>query len=162
MTPDEGDQHVCPAAWLVDEVGRYLAGDEADEEAVTEAGRSAVTHGAHQVNDLLRSAYGAHEVVATELRLTGARRGARRTVFADEPTPVALLLLCLRLCDPGDEVGVLHHTAGRGTSHRTDTWPFGMTRAEELTRPPSRPDPALPAFSEADPGDIADVELPKP
>lgn len=143
MTSDEGDQPVCPAAWLVDEVGRYLAGDGADADTVGEAGRSAVTQGAQQVNDLLRSAFGAHEVVATELRFTGPRRGARRTVFADEPTPVALLLLCLRLCDRGDEVVVLQHTAGRGTTSHTATWPFGMARAEELTRPPGRPDPAL-------------------
>jgi hypothetical protein len=149
MTPDEGEQHVCPAAWLVDEVGRYLVGDGADDDQVAEAGRSAVTHGAHQVNDLLRSAYGAHEVVATELRFTGPRRGARRTVFADEPTPVALLLLGLRLCDPGDEVVVLQHTAARGTTSRTATWPFGMDRAEELTRPPGRPDPALADLEEA-------------
>ncbi|HEY8545985.1 MAG TPA: hypothetical protein VIL36_13090 [Acidimicrobiales bacterium] len=143
MTSDEGEHHVCPAAWLVDEVGRYLAGDDADDPAVGEAGRTAVRVGAQQVHHLLRSAYGPHEVVATELRFTGPRRGARRTVFAEEPTPVALLLLCLRLCDRGDEVAVLHHTAGNGTTTRRAVWPFGMARAEELTRPPGHPDPTL-------------------
>src|SRR5688572_2949541 len=128
------NEHTCRAKWLVDEVGRYLAGDEADELAVASAGRTAVTQGASQVNELLRSAFAAHEIVATELRLVGPRRGARRTLFADQPTPVALLLLCLRLCDLGDEVAVVHHTAARGTTSRAATWPFGMFRAEELTR----------------------------
>ena len=154
MPDDEDDQRVCPALWLVDEVGRYLAGDDADADAIAEAGRAAVTQGARQVNDLLRSAYGAHEVVATELRLTGPSRGARRTVFAGEPTPVALMLLCLRLCDLGDEVAVLHHTAARGTTTRSATWPFGMARAEELTRPPGCADPALVG--------LADAETPQP
>lgn len=149
-----GGEHVCPATWLVDEVGRYLAGDGADPELVSETGREAVTHAARQVNELLRSAFAAHEVVATELRLTGPRRGARRTVFADAPTPVGLLLLCLRLCDVGDEVGVLQHTAARGTTSRTATWPFGTERAEELTRPPTRVDPTLPAFD-------LDADLPR-
>ena len=133
-----GPHDACRAKWLLDEVGRYLAGDDADDDAVASAGRTAVTQGATQVNELLRSAFAAHEIVATELRLVGPRRGARRTLFADQPTPVALLLLCLRLCDLGDEVEVIHHTAGKGTTHRTALWPFGMDKAEELTRPPAR------------------------
>lgn len=145
MSGDEKDElgHVCPAAWLVDEVGRFLAGDDADVVDINAAGRAAVTQGAGQVNELLRSAFAAHEVVATELRVTGPKRGARRTVFAVEPTPVALLMLCLRLCDLGDEVAVLQHTAARGTTTRSATWPFGMVRSEELTRPPGFVDPAL-------------------
>jgi hypothetical protein len=150
---DQGEQghdgpheHTCRAKWLVDEVGRYLAGDDADDAAVASAGRTAVTQGASQVNELLRSAFAAHEIVATELRLVGPRRGARRTLFADQPTPVALLLLCLRLCDLGDEVEVVHHTAGKGTTSRKALWPFGMDRAEELTRPPAREAAELPSF----------------
>ena len=156
MSGDERDEHehVCPAAWLVDEVGRFLAGDDAAVHDIASAGRAAVTQGADQVNELLRSAFAAHEVVATELRVTGPSRGARRTVFAVEPTPVALLMLCLRLCDLGDEVSVLQHTAARGTTTRSATWPFGMVRAEELTRPPGRTDPALAALD--DPDDTAD------
>jgi hypothetical protein len=147
----EGEHQPCPVAWLLDEVGRYLADEDAADEVVSTTGRAAVTQGAHQVNELLRSAFAAHEVVATELRLTGPRRGARRTVFAEEPTPVALLLLCLRLCDTGDEVAVLHHTAAKGTTSRTAAWPFGMARAEELTRPPARREDELPSFDlEAD------------
>jgi hypothetical protein len=137
-------EHTCRAKWLVDEVGRYLAGDEADEGAVASTGRIAVTQGAAQVNELLRSAFAAHEIVATELRLVGPKRGARRTLFSDQPSPVALLLLCLRLCDLGDEVEVVHHTAGRGTTRRSALWPFGMDRAEELTRPPARETVPLP------------------
>lgn len=133
----QGD-HACRARWLVDEVGRYLAGDDADQAAVASAGRMAVTQGATQVNELLQSAFAAHEIVATELRLVGPRRGARRTLFADQPTPVALMLLCLRLCDLGDEVEIVHHTAGKGTTSRSGQWPFGMDKAEELTRPPAR------------------------
>lgn len=140
---DEGErQHTCQLGWLVEDIGRYLVGDPTEEgdghaEAVMNAGRQAVGRGATEVNELLRSAFEAHHVVATELRLIG-RRGARRTVFAVEPTPVAMLLLCLRLCDMGDEVSLLQHTAGRGTTTRTARWPFGMAQAEELTRPPAR------------------------
>lgn len=152
---DEGErQHTCQLGWLVEDIGRFLVGDDghhdggdgvgADpnsvevDEAVLTAGRQAVGRGATEVNELLRSAFEAHHVVATELRLVGRRRGARRTVFAVEPTPVALLLLGLRLCDVGDEVSVVQHTAGRGSTTRTASWPFGMAQAEELTRPPAR------------------------
>jgi hydrogenase maturation factor HypE len=133
---DEGE-HRCPLGWLVEDVGRFLTDADADDAAVVQAGQLAVQQGAAQVNELLRGAFMADEVVATELRLIGPGRGARRTVFADGPTPVALLLLCLRLCDDGDEVAVLHHTAGKGTTTRSAVWPFGMDRAEELTRPPA-------------------------
>lgn len=129
---------------MVDDVGRYLAGDDAPDAAVASTGRQAVTRAATEVDDLLCSAYAAHEVVATELRFAGQRRGGRRTVFALSPTPVALLLLCLRMCDPGDDVMVLQHTAGRGTITRTATWPFPMAAAEELTRPPASDAVALP------------------
>jgi hypothetical protein len=146
---EEGERHnTCQLGWLVGDIGRFLVGDidmdapadpdgELDEQVLA-AGRQAVGRGAKEVNELLRSAFEAHEVVATELRLTGRRRGARRTVFAVEPTPVALLLLCLRLCDAGDEVALVQHTAGRGSTTRRASWPFGMAQAEELTRPPAR------------------------
>jgi hypothetical protein len=142
----EQGEHVCPVAWLVDDVGRFLAGDDADEATVEALGRQAVQRGAEQVSDLLRSAFAAHEVVATEVRFTGPGRGARRTVFADQPTPVALLLLCLRLCQIGDEVQLLQHTAAKGTTTRTAIWPFGMSDAEELTRPPAHAEAPLPGL----------------
>jgi hypothetical protein len=75
--------------------------------------------------------------VATELRFAGPQRGFRRTVFAEPPTPVALMLLSMRMCDAGDDVTVLQHTAARGSSNRRARWPFGMDEAERLTRPPS-------------------------
>jgi hypothetical protein len=128
----------CPVSWLVDDIGRFLAGDDAPAEDVTGAGRGAVGRAAHEVDDLLKSAFSAHEVVATELRFAGPDRGYRRTVFALPPTPVALMVLCLRMCDVGDDVSVLQHTAGQGTSTRSASWPFGMAVAEELTRPPER------------------------
>ena len=146
---DEGEhEHVCPLGWLVQDVGRFLTDPGADHQAVVEAGQSAVQNGAAQVNQLLRSAFAAEDVVATELRLLGRRRGARRTVFADDPTPVALLLLCLRLCDDSDEVQMLFHTAGRGTTRRSAVWPFGMDRAEELTRPPADAAAPLPGLDD--------------
>jgi hypothetical protein len=156
---EEGErQHTCQLGWLVDDIGRFLVGDAGSDddvpdaratddelaEQVQDAGRKAVGRGAAEVNELLRSAFAAHEVVATELRLTGRRRGARRTVFAVEPTPVALLLLCLRLCDTGDEVALVQHTAGKGSTTREARWPFGMAQAEELTRPPARDMALLP------------------
>jgi hypothetical protein len=49
---------------------------------------------------------------------------------------VALMLLAMRMCDAGDDVRVLQHTAARGTSNRLARWPFGMDDAERLTRPP--------------------------
>ena len=135
----------CPVRWLVDDIGRYLVGDDAPPAEIGSAGRTAVTRAAGEVNDLLRSSYSAHEVVATELRFAGPARGFRRTVFALSPTPAALLLLCMRMCDPGDDVIVLQHTAARGTASRTATWPFGMDRAERLTRPPARDEADLPS-----------------
>ena len=82
--PFEG---VCPVRWLVDDVGRYLVGDEAEPAEVGSAGRQALTRAATEVNDLLHSAYSATEVVATELRFAGPQRGFRRTVFALSPRP---------------------------------------------------------------------------
>lgn len=137
VSPDDPFDGSCPVRWMVDDVGRYLAGDDASAAEVGSAGRQAVTRAAGEVHDLLRSAYSAHEVVATELRFAGPQRGFRRTVFAEPPTPVALMLLSMRMCDAGDDVTVLQHTAARGSSNRRARWPFGMDEAERLTRPPS-------------------------
>jgi len=144
---DEGDPFGgnCPVRWMLDDIGRYLAGDDAPPAEVGSVGRQAVTRAAGEVNDLLRSAYAAHEVVATELRFAGPERGFRRTVFALSPTPVALMLLCMRMCDAGDDVLVLQHTAACGSSTRSAVWPFGMGVAEELTRPPARETAGLPS-----------------
>lgn len=133
----------CEMGRLIKDVGQFLADDEP---TAVEVGREAIRRGAVEVNELLHSAFAAHEIVATELRFTSLGRGDRRTVFADVPTPVGLLLLCLRLCDAGDGVAVLHHTAGMGTTTRSATWPFGMAEAEEITRPPSRPEAPLPGL----------------
>lgn len=138
---DVEDSSTCLMAWLVEDVGRFLADDSS---ASGEVGRQALKRGAEEVNGLLRSAFAANEVVASELRLIGQRTEGRRTVFAETPTPVALLLLCLRLCDAGDEVAVLQHTAARGTTTRTAVWPFGMADAEQITRPPACKDGSLP------------------
>lgn len=135
----------CPVHWLIDDIGRYLAGDDASRTEIGSAGRTAVTRAAGEVDELLRSSFSAHEVVATELRFAGPSKGFRRTVFALSPAPAALMLLCMRMCDPGDDVVVLQHTAAQGTTSRTDTWPFGMDQAERLTRPPARDIPDLPA-----------------
>jgi hypothetical protein len=135
----------CPVRWLVDDVGRYLAGDDADSTEVTAAGRQALAQAATEVDDVLLSAYRAHEVVAAELRISSPARGFRRTVFALTPSPVALLLLCLRVCEPGDDVAVLQHTAGHGSPSRSAVWPFGLDVAEHLTRPPLRCPGDLPA-----------------
>jgi hypothetical protein len=145
--PFEG---VCPVRWLVDDVGRYLVGDEAEPAEVGSAGRRALTRAATEVNDLLHSAYSATEVVATELRFAGPQRGFRRTVFALSPTPVALMLLAMRMCDAGDDVSVLQHTAACGTTSRRATWPFGMDEAERLTRPPARDDGLAAALADLD------------
>jgi hypothetical protein len=143
---DGGDGHDdpfagdCPVRWLIEDIGRFLAGDDAAPAEVGSAGRLALTRAAGEVHDLLRSAYSAHEVVATELRFAGPQRGFRRTVFALSPTPAALMLLAMRMCDTGDDVTVLQHTAARGTSSRHGQWPFGMAEAERLTRPPAGDD----------------------
>ena len=134
----------CPAHWLIGDVGRYLVGDDASPAEVGAAGRTAVSRASSELDALLASAYAAHDVVATELRLAGPQLGYRRTVFALPPTPVALMLLCLRCCQVGDDVSVLQHTAGQGTVKRSACWPFGMATAEQLTRPPERPSEPLP------------------
>ena len=127
----------CPVRWMIDDVGRYLAGEDASAADVGRAGRHAVSRAASEIEDLLRSAFAAHEVVATELRFAGPARGFRRTVFALSPTPIALMLLCMRMCDPEDDVTVIQHTAARGAASRTAPWPFGLAVAESLTRPPA-------------------------
>lgn len=152
--PDDPFGGACPVRWIIDDVGRYLAGDDATADEIGSAGRQAITRAASEVHELLRSAYRAHEVVATELRFAGPGRGFRRTVFALSPAPAALMLLCMRMCDVGDDVRVLQHTAARGTATRGATWPFGMDVAERLTRPPARDDAPVPAG--LDGGDLFD------
>jgi hypothetical protein len=127
----------CPGRWMIDDVGRFLAGEEASPAEVEAVGREAASRAQEELCDLLRTCYAPHEVVATELRLAGPARGFRRMVFPVGPTPVALMLLCLRTCDPGDDVVVLQHTAAYGSFSRTAAWPFGLAAAEELTRPPA-------------------------
>ncbi len=78
------------------------------------SGRQALTRAADEVQALVRTSYAPHEVIATELRFAGPARGFRRTVLATAPTPMALMLLCLRMCDPGEDVVVLQHTAAQG------------------------------------------------
>lgn len=134
----------CPVRWLVDDVGQFLAGENASAAEIGGAGREALDRATVEVTDLLKSAFAAYEVVATELRLAGPERGFRRTVFALPPTPVALLVLCMRLCVVGEDVSVLQHTAGHGTFTRSETWPFGMAAAEALTRPPDQSTVPLP------------------
>lgn len=158
MCEDTNHPMACDLCWLVDDIGHFMAGvDPAPwgrarasrppagsvEEPLADVagtvrtlGQQALVQGARDVNILLRSAYQADDVVASELRLSGLHRGNRRTVFAEMPTPVALLLVCMRLCDPGDKVELLQHTAANGSTNRSATWPFGMTTAEEITRPP--------------------------
>ena len=144
----------CPVRWLVDDIGRYLAGDEASPAEVGSVGRQALGRASSEVHDLLHSAYSADEVVATELRFAGPERGFRRTVFALPPTPVALMLLAMRMCDAGDDVAVLQHTAARGTTTRRGRWPFGMAEAEHLTRPPAGEDDLAATLADlASPGD---------
>jgi hypothetical protein len=135
---DDPFDGMCPVHWLMHDVGRYLAGDDAPTAEVGHAGRAAVARGASELDGLIRSAYTADEVIATELRFAGPDRGFRRTVFAQPPTPVALMLLCMRTCDPGDVVTVLQHTAGQGSPSRSASWPFPMDVAEQITRPPAR------------------------
>jgi hypothetical protein len=140
----------CPVPWMVDDIGRYLAGDDAPAVTVGSVGREALSRAGVEVNDLLRGAYSAHDVIATELRFAGPRRGFRRTVLAVSPSPVALMLLCTRLCDAGDDVTVLQHTAARGTARNGGRWPFGLDTAERLTRPPVRDDlEPLPGLDES-------------
>jgi hypothetical protein len=136
----------CPVRWMIDDIGRYLGGDGASPDEVAGTGRRAVTRAATEVEELLRSAYAAHEVVATELRFAGPERGFRRTVFALPPTPIALMLLCMRMCDPGEAVTVVQHTAGRGSPSQSAAWPFGLDIAEQITRPPSSDTGELPVI----------------
>ena len=134
----------CPIQWLSADIGRFLTDGESPADDAVRVGRQALARAAREVEDLLGSSFAPHEVVATELRFAGPRRGFRRTVFALPPTPAALLLLCLRMCDGGDDVNVLQHTAAHGTTNRQARWPFGMADAERLTRPPARDTVPLP------------------
>jgi hypothetical protein len=141
---------MCPVRWLAADIGGFLSDGDLPPEDTVAVGREALARSAREVEDLLGSAFAPHEVVATELRFAGPRRGFRRTVFALPPSPGALLLLCLRLCDGGDDVHVLQHTAAHGTTTRSERWPFGMADAERLTRPPERDTVPLPEGLHAD------------
>lgn len=126
--------HPARQAWLLEELEQWFAGDRPDGRDRRAIVRHALRQATDDARGWLAGRCEAHDLLRVDLLVDGPR-GHRHSVFAELPTPVALLLICLDQCQVGDEVTVVQELAKAGRTRATATWPFGMDEAEQLTRP---------------------------
>lgn len=131
------------AGWLMAEIGRYLAGDDAPDDARDAAAREALNNGQDAFTAFVESRCAATDIVLTQVDLGRSNGHTCRHAFRVTPGPIALLVFCAANCAAGDHVTVRQVTAGAGTVCAEETWPFGLETAERMTVPaPARLTPA--------------------
>lgn len=118
----------------VREVGSYLAGPGATEDAKRHAATFAFRNAQADFDRFVASAVAGPDLVSVALTIRGGGRDLR-SVYTYLPSPLTLLLVCSRNCEDGDLVGVEQTTAKCGELKHEAHWPFGMAEAEMLTRP---------------------------
>jgi len=133
----------------MEQIGRYLAGDDAPHDAREDAARAALANGQDAFNAFVESRCCAHDIVVTQVDLGRANGHTCRHAFRVPPGPVALLVFCAANCAPGDRVTVRQVTAGAGAVCTEEAWPFGLETAERMTVP-------APARLAVGPGSSAD------
>ena len=122
-------------AWLMEQIGRYLAGDDASEPAREAAAREALANGHDGFAEFTDSRCRAIDVVVTHVELTRSSGHTCRHAFRVVPGPIALFVFCAANCTPGDRVTVRQTTAGAGAVCAEEQWPFDLGVAERLTVP---------------------------
>lgn len=121
--------------WLMDQIGRYLAGDDASDDARTASAREALANGHGAFTEFTDSRCRAIDVVVTHVEVARSSGHTCRHAFRVLPGPLALFVFCAANCDPGDRVTVRQTTAGAGTVCAEEAWPFDLGVAERLTVP---------------------------
>jgi hypothetical protein len=128
--------HPCRLGTVVRHVGAYLAGDDAPEAEQRHAAAHAFRNAQADFEQFSRSVCEPHEMLSMELTIRGGGR-TLHSVSTYLPSPLTLLVLCTRNCQPGDVVALRQTTAKCGATSQEARWPFGLAEAERLTRPVS-------------------------
>jgi hypothetical protein len=92
--------HPCRLGPVVRHVGAYLAGEDAPEAEQRHAAAHAFRNAQVDFEQFTRSVCTGTDLVAMELTIRGGGR-ALRSVSTYLPSPLTLLLLCTRNCEPG-------------------------------------------------------------
>ena len=135
MSAHDGGPPLGGAGWLMEQIGRYLVGDDAPDDAREAAAREALANGQDAFNAFVESRCCARDIVVTHVDLARANGHTCRHAFRVTPGPVALLVFCAANCEPGDRVTVRQVTAGAGAVCAEEAWPFGLEGAERMTVP---------------------------
>lgn len=122
-------------AWLMDQIGQYLAGDGASVADREGAAREALANGHAAFAEFTDSRCRAVDVVVTHVELARTSGHTCRHAFRVVPGPLALFVFCAANCAPGDRVTVRQTTAGAGSVCAEESWPFDLGVAERLTVP---------------------------
>jgi hypothetical protein len=138
------------AQWLMEEIGRYLVGDQ-EAGARDDAAREALANGADGFRAFVDSRCCVADVVLTQVHLDRVNGHTCRHAFRVAPGPIAFLVFCAANCSAGDRVQLRQVTAGAGTTSAEEVWPFGLDVAERMTQPvPTRGRPDRTASSADD------------
>lgn len=129
-----------PSHWLADEVGEYLFSDNNDSVVRSDVDRDEALSEVFELMDaekdrLSEYALEPHALLMCEIEVTKSETQALASYFSQIVSPVLLLDICVRLCDVGDEVSVIHRYASGDICDFGATWPFGMDWAVEATTP---------------------------
>jgi len=135
----------------MDQIGRYLAGDDASEPDREAAAREALANGHEAFAAFTDSRCRAVDVVVTHVEMARGDGHTCRHAFRVVPGPLALFVFCAANCRPGDRVTVRQVTAGAGTVCAEEQWPFDLGAAERMTVPAgARLDPCAVGVGSAD------------
>ena len=102
-------------AWLMDQIGRFLAGDDAGELDREAAARDALANGHHEFTAFTESRCRAADVVVTHVEVGRPSGHTCRHAFRVAPGPIALFVFCAANCETGDRVIVRQVTAAAGS-----------------------------------------------
>lgn len=129
-----------PSHWLADEVGEYLFSDNNDSTTRSDVDREdAISEVFERMDEekgrLAEYAIEPHALLMCEIEVKKSETHAIASYFSRVVSPVLLLDICVRLCQVGDEVSVIHRYASGDVCDFGATWPFGMDWAVEATTP---------------------------
>jgi hypothetical protein len=122
------------AAWLMHEIGTFLA-EDADDATRDATARTALRNGHRDFAAFTASRCLPEEVVGVQVFVARGGRVTHRAWYRRVPSPIGLLVLCSTVCDAGDEVSLVQSTAGCGRVTTSESWPFGLACAEQMTVP---------------------------
>lgn len=123
-----------PTHWMFDEVAEYLFSDKSEEER--EELLDELFDRLEDERDVLAvDSFDEFDLVQFTLRVEKAGGRILETSYTTVPSPVLLLEMCLKLCEPGDEVHAMQRYASGDVADFSAPWPFGMEWAVRATTP---------------------------